>query len=128
MNKLLSSLLLAMSSLTFASSCPDANQRAAKIGGDIISGHVQIRQRPLKLATVRLYLGDQLIWRGATDNDGRFEIDHLGLGRYRLVVARWGSANIELNSELSWTGLHQRPAFNLVLSDNGCVGVVTVIN
>jgi len=114
--------------LSLAASCPDSNSRVAKIGGDVIGGTVELKHKPLKLASVRLYSGDKLIRHGATDNRGRFEIDHLGFGEYRLVVSGWGSANVEIKSELSLTGLHQRPTYSLLLLDDQCIATITVIN
>jgi hypothetical protein len=128
MNKLAALLLLAFSTLAFASSCPDANLRGAKIGGDAIRGVVLLKHKPLKKAYVRLYFGGKIVWRGVTDQDGRFEINHLKAGSYRLVVPAWGSADVEFRSELDTTGLHQRPTYSLLLSDEECIATVVVVN
>jgi hypothetical protein len=121
-------LLCASSALAFGSTCPDVNLREAKIGGDAISGSVQLRHRPLKKASVRLYLGKKLLWIGATDSNGRFEVDHLAHDNYRLVVSGWGSAEIELKPELDLTGLHQRPSYSLLLIDQECIAAIEVVN
>jgi hypothetical protein len=128
MNKLATLLLLVSCPLAFASSCPDANLRDAKIGGDAIRGVVELKHKPLKRASVRLYSGDKLVWRGVTDRDGRFEINHLTHGSYRLVVPGWGSADVDLRSELDITGLHQRPTYSVLLSDEECIATVVVVN
>jgi hypothetical protein len=121
-------LLLLTSSWALASQCPNADLREAKIGGDAISGHVEAKRQPVKSVAVRLYMGRNLVWRGTTDSNGAFEINRLQHGQYRLVVSRWGSATIELKSELSQTGLHQQPVFNLTLSDRECLSTVMVVN
>jgi hypothetical protein len=128
MNKLATLMVFITTTFSLATACPDTNLRVAKIGGDVIRGAVELKHKPLKLASVRLYSGDRLIWHGAADKRGRFEIDHLGFGEYRLVVSGWGSANVEIKSELSLTGLHQRPTYNLLLLDDQCIATITIIN
>ena len=128
MNRLATSLVFLASTFSLAAPCPDANLRVARIGGDVIGGAVELKHKPLKLASVRLYYGDKLIWHGATDKRGRFEIDHLGFGEYWLVVSGWGSANVEIKSGLSLTCLHQRPTYNLLLLDDECIATIEIIN
>jgi len=128
MNKLATLLLLVSCPLAFASSCPDANLRRAKIGGDAIRGVVELKHKPLRRVSVRLYSGDKLVWHGVTDRDGRFEISDLTHGGYRLLVSHWGSADVDLRSELDITGLHQRPTYSVLLSDEACIATMLVVN
>ncbi len=122
-------LLLALaSSVTFASSCPDPRLREAFIGGNLIDGIVLLKHKPLKVAAVELYSGDKLIWSGTTDRNGKFEIDNLASGKYRLTVSHWGSANVELKHEFDALSNGQRPYYRLLLSDNSCVGVAEIVN
>jgi hypothetical protein len=65
MNSLATSLVFLASTFSLAAPCPDANVRVARIGGEVIGGAVELKHKPLKLASVRLYSGDKLIWRGA---------------------------------------------------------------
>jgi hypothetical protein len=128
MNKLPALLVFMAAAFSSAAPCPDTNLRVAKIGEDVIGGTVERKHKPLKVAFVRLYSGDKLIWHGTTDKKGRFEISHLGVGEYRLDVSGWGSAKVEIKSELSLTGLHQRPTYSLLLVDDQCIATITIIN
>jgi len=115
-------LLALTSSWTVASSCPDPRLREAFIGGHSIVGDVQVKRTFLKFTHVELYSADRLIWSGTTDRNGRFEINNLVSGKYRLTVSHWGSANIELKHGLDELSNGQRPNYRLMLSDNACVG------
>jgi hypothetical protein len=128
MRKVPISLLLVISSVAFASSCPDLDLRVAKIGGDVIRGGVVLKHKSLKRVSVRLYFGGSLVWRGVTDSDGRFEVNQLRHGKYRLVVSGWGSADVELKPELDMAGFQQRPYYNLLLSDKECISAIEVVN
>jgi hypothetical protein len=71
--------LVFTASLGFAAPrCPDAKLQRATIGGDIIAGGVVLRKKPLKFAQVRVYASaGNIVWVGATDNDGRFSVGKL---------------------------------------------------
>jgi Carboxypeptidase regulatory-like domain len=121
------SFVLAWASV--AAQCPDQRQQNALIGGDVIQGSVVRKSgKPLRSALVRLYLGDRLVWSGATDRNGAFTINHVQRGKYRLSVARWGSALVELDPSLDELFNHQRPAYSLLLTGHACVSAIQIFN
>lgn len=62
-----------VTSLCFASHCPDARQRQAVIGRDTINARVILDMEPLQFALVRLYFSTgKTGWVGSTDMDGSF--------------------------------------------------------
>lgn len=116
-------LLIFVTSLCLASSCPNPAWREAAIGGDTISGFVLLHDAPLKFALVRLYFpSGKTAWVGKTDKDGMFTIAKLPPGRYRLLVRGWGHTTVELNPDLDKKFI-QTPNWSLWLTDNACVGV-----
>jgi hypothetical protein len=107
--------------LSYAASCPDPRLRDSLIGGDSIVAWVELKHKPLKCTQVALYFAGKPIWRGKTDEKGRFEIDKLASGKYWLTVSRWGGANVELRETLGNLGNGQRMNYSLLLFDGGCV-------
>lgn len=122
-------LLFALLSVSVAFPCSELRLQTAVIGGDVIQASVSRRPRkPRKFAQVQLYYGDELVWTGTADKNGAFTINHLQHGKYRLAVAGWGSAAIELDPKLDEFSNHQRPTYSLQLFDDACVAVTTVVN
>jgi hypothetical protein len=122
-------LLFVLVSMTAAFPCRDPRVRSAVIGGDVIQATVFRKPgKPRKFAQVELYGGDKIIWTGTTDKNGTFTINHLQHGRYRLSVAGWGSAAVELNPKFDELSNHQRPFYSLLLFDHACVDVTEVVN
>jgi hypothetical protein len=121
-------MLLLLTSVPLAFPCADPRLRDAVIGGHVIQAGIATAHKPLRYVRVRLYSGRNLIWAGTTDKDGKFTINHLPSGKYRLFVTKWGSVNVELKPELDVTGLGQRPSYSLLLFDDTCVAVTTVVN
>ena len=90
-----------LTSLCFASHCPDSRLRQVVIGGDTIDGSVVLHRKALKSAQVRLYLSTgETAWVGMTDKDGSFHITRLRPDTYRLDVQGWGSTTIRLDPKL----------------------------
>jgi len=122
-------LFLVLTCASVAFPCDDPRLQNAVIGGDEIEATAFRKPgKPLRSAVVRLYLDKKLAWTGATDKNGRFRIEHLNPGKYRLSIAGWGSTEVELKPELSELGNGQRPAYSLLLTDHACVGVTEVVN
>ena len=98
------------------------------IGGHVIQASVAIARKPLRHVRVRLFSVDKLIWSGISDEGGQFTINDVPSGKYELSVAKWGSLSVELKPELDMTGLGQRPSYGLLLFDDTCVAVLTIVN
>ena len=97
-------MLVFVSTLCFASQCPDAMLRQAVIGGGTIEGSVVLHEKPLKSAQVLVYFSTgKTAWVGMTDKHGNFRITHLRPDTYRLDVRGWGTTTIRLDQLLaSW--------------------------
>lgn len=109
--------------------CPEPKLRLAIIGGDTITGGVQIHKKPLKFAQVWLYFASGApAWSGRTDKDGRFAINRLLPGVYRIEVSGWGSTAVQLRPELNIGPFGQTLAGDLMLIDNFCVAVTEILN
>ena len=122
-------LCFALISVSVAFPCSDPRLQAAVIGGDIIQASVSRKPgKPRRFAAVQLYSGDKLLWTGTTDKDGAVTINHLQHGKYRLSVAGWGSAMVDLDPKLDQLSNGQRPSYSLLLFDDACVDVNTVVN
>ena len=122
------SLLMAASLCNAASRCPDPRLRRTTIGGESIDGGVVLHKIPLKFARVRLYSSSgHSAWIGRTDKQGRFRTDKLPADEYRLAVDGWGSAAVRLEPARE-NGFHQKPAWNLSLTDNACISTVENVN
>jgi hypothetical protein len=122
-------LLFALTSASVAFACSDPRLETAIIGGDVIQASVYRKPgKPRKLAQVELYYGNKLAWTGTPDKNGMFTINHLQHGRYRLSIAGWGSAVVELDPKLDELSNGQRPSYNLQLFDDAGVGVTEVVN
>jgi hypothetical protein len=103
--------------------------RLAIIGGDTITGGVLIHKKPLKFAQVRLYFSSgNTVWKWRTDKNGRFAINKVLPGVYRLEVSGWGSTTVQLNPELNKGPFGQRPVWDLLLIDNACVSAGEILN
>ena len=114
--------LILVTSLGFASNCPDLKLRQAVIRGDAIRGVVTLHKKPLKSAHVRLHLSSgKTAWDGTTDENGRFATSNMPPGEYRLYVSGWGSATIQLSPEPEKRTSGKIPIWGLILSDNTCV-------
>jgi hypothetical protein len=103
--------------------------RLAIIGGDTITGGVLIQKKPLKFAQVRLYFSSgTTAWSGRTDENGRFAINKMLPGVYRLEVAGWGSTTVQLKPELNKGPFGQTPVWDLMLIGNACVAATEILN
>jgi hypothetical protein len=121
--RLVAAAVLFVTSLCFASDCPDMRLRQAVIGGDTIDGRVILNQKPLKSAQIRLYFSTgKTAWVGMTDKNGSFHITHLPPDTYRLDVRGWGSSTIRLDPKLNKLSNGQVPNYFLQLMENECVG------
>jgi len=122
-------VILATSLCVAAPRCPDPELRQATIGGDSITGGVLLHKEPLKFARVRLYSSSgKSGWIGTTDKNGRFIINKMPPGDYRLEVSGWGSATVHLNPEVDKGHGGQIPAWGLLLGDNACVVTMEILN
>ena len=118
-----------LTSLCFASHCPDSRQRQVVIGGDTIDGSVVLHRKALKSALVRLYFSTgQTAWVGTTDKNGSFHITSLRPDTYRLDVRGWGSTTIRLDPKLNNLPNGQVPKSTVLLMDNECVSSLDVVN
>ena len=127
--RLLLTLVLATTLCNAAPRCPDPRLRLAIIGGDTITGGVLIHKKPLKFAQVRLYFSSgTTAWNGRTDKNGRFAINKMLPGVYRLEVSGWGSTAVQLKPELNKGPFGQTPAWDLMLIDNACVATTEILN
>jgi len=127
--RLIAATLIFVSSLCFASHCPDARLQEAVIGGDTIDGSVILHQKPLKSAQIRLYFSSgKTAWVGITDKKGGFHITHLPQDTYRLDVRGWGSTTVRLDPKLSKLSNGQVPNYSLLLMENECVGTTEIVN
>jgi hypothetical protein len=121
--------LVFVTSLCFASHCPDPNVRQAVIGGDTINGNIVLQQKPLKFAQLRLYFSTgKTAWVGMTDKDGSFRITHLQPDKYRLNVRGWGSTTIRLEPKLNKFANGQVPNWAVLLMDNQCVAALESVD
>ena len=126
---LLLTLVLATTLCNAAPRCSDPRLRQAIIGGDTITGGVLIHKKPLKFAQVRLYSSSgTTAWNGRTDKNGRFAINKVLPGVYRLEVSGWGSTTVQLKPELNKGPFGQIPAWDLMLIDNACVATGEILN
>jgi hypothetical protein len=123
MRRLALVLILAASLCVGATRCPDPRLRQAVIRGDTIAGSVVRRNKPLMFATVRLYSSSgKTAWVGKTDKNGRFTINKVPQGEYRLDVSGSESTNVQLNPRRGDEGVgNKMPVWNLFLIDNACV-------
>jgi len=127
--RLIASTLIFVSSLCFASHCPDIRLRQAVIGGDTIDGSVIFNRKSLKSAQIRLYFSTgKTAWVGMTDKKGSFRVTHLPPDTYRLDVRGWGSTTVRLDPKLSKLSNGQVPNYFLQLMENECVGTTEVVN
>lgn len=55
--------------------------------GTVLDGQTR---KALDYATVQLFAGEQLAYGGITDVNGRFDLQHIGAGTYRVVVSYLG--------------------------------------
>ena len=122
-------LFLATTLCNAAPRCPDPRLRLAMIGGDTITGSVLIQKKPLKFAQVRLYFSSgTTAWSGRTDKNGRFAINNMLPGVYRLEVSGWGSTAVQLKPEFNKGSFGQTPAWDLMLIDNACIATREILN
>src|SRR5450631_900183 len=122
----LSIFLLACVALAVASPCRNPRLRSAVLRGDAIRGYVSKDRQPVTMAEVRLYCASKLVGLTSTDKDGMFNIEHLTPEKYRLSIAGWGSARVELKLPVKGYGFHE----SLMLDRNGseeCVATVSVM-
>jgi hypothetical protein len=128
--------------------CPNT----AHIGGQIIRGGVSTpNNRPLRQAEIRLYAGSTLIATAVTNDQGGFmfpiiapttvalvepalgtefaDLSWYGalLSSYRIVVAGWGNAWVQVGPEADRPFLPQHPGWSIFLYGNGCVGVGAIV-
>lgn len=101
--------------------------RKAVIDGETMQGVVLHRHRPVSFVSVRVYVAKKVVWTGKTGKDGTFETSHLEIGEYRVVISRWGAAEIKIRPE-AVNGFGQKSYFTLLFSDNNCVGAIEVTN
>lgn len=118
--------LLACSSLVFP--CDDPQLRSAVIGGHVIDVGVMRDRKPLRHVKARLFSEKKLLWTGITDKDGRFTINDIPFGKYKLSVEQWGSVDVELKTGLDKSGTGQIPIYSLMLFENACAATVIKID
>jgi hypothetical protein len=80
--------------------CDDPQLRSAVIGGHAIDAGVMRGRKPLRHVKARLSSGEKLIWTGVTGSDGRFTINDVPSGKYKVSVEKWGSVDVDL--KLGW--------------------------
>jgi hypothetical protein len=104
-----------------ATYCPDRYSRSVEIGGDAISGGIFLPGTQMGGLTVRLYSVGVIVWRGLTDRQGLFNIEHLSPGVYDLEVETWGRATVRLdpNQDVGFGG--QKAYWSVTLGSNSCV-------
>lgn len=131
MNRLQSLIAIGIvvSAACYAQHCPDPKLQQAAVGGDTIEGSVNLHQKPLKFAQLRLSSNGKTTWVGATDHEGLFHIRELRPDSYRLTVRGWGSTTIRVSSDLTKSfGNGQSLLYELLLVDDGCIVTLTVMN
>lgn len=62
----------------------------------VIDGKALKDGKPLQFAEVRLYSGQKILQRASTDEQGRFLLENLSMGRYRLWFEGMGAFTIEV--------------------------------
>lgn len=73
--------------------------------------------KPLQFAEVRLYSGGKIVQHVSTDEQGRFLLENLSVGRYRLWFKGMGLFTIEVTPPHVMQQAHY--GFS---SDFGCLG------
>ena len=128
MTKCAALTLVFIASLCIGQRCPDPSLQEAAIGGNTIIGAVVLHKRPLKFAKVRLHSSSlETAWTGKTDKNGRFTSRKLEPGDYRIEILGWGSTMIHLNPEID-KRFSQKPAWELLFTDNVCVAWIQIMN
>jgi len=125
----LSAIGIVVSAACCAQHCPDPKLQQAAVGADTIEGSVNLHQKPLEFAHLRLSSNGKTTWVGFTDRDGLFHIRGLRPDTYRLTVRGWGSTTIRVVSDLTKSfGNGQSLLYELLLVDDGCIVTITVAN
>ena len=101
MRKLVALLPLLFPSLALA--CWQTELPHATLDGSSIRAQVLKSRRPLKHASVRIYIANTLLTRTSTDSTGVFTFSQLPPAKYRVVIANWGSANVEMKQPLLYS-------------------------
>ena len=114
--------------VSLAFPCSDPQLRSAVIGGHVIDAGVMRGRKPLKHVKAQLFSGQKLLWTGVTGSDGRFTINDIPSGKYKLAVEKSGIVDVELRAEMDLIGVGHHPSFLLLLSDETCVATITVVN
>jgi hypothetical protein len=83
----------------------------------VIDGKALKDGKPLQFAEVRLYSGGKIVQRSGTDEQGRFLLENLSEGRYRLWFKGMGVFTIEVTP----THMTQQAQYGFS-SDHGCLG------
>lgn len=111
-----------------SSRCPDPRLQEVTIGGNTITGGVVTHKKAVRFIEVRLYSSaGETAWVGKTDKDGWFRTSKLEAGDYRIEIDKWGSTTIHLNPEID-KGFMQKPVWELLFIDNGCVAYIQIMN
>lgn len=61
----------------------------------------ELSKEPLDYATVQIFRSERPVYGGITDANGAFELSHIAVGRYRIVVSNLGFDNIECEMSLN---------------------------
>lgn len=82
----------------------------------VIDGKASKDGRPLQFAQVRLYFGGKIVQHVSTDEQGRFLVENLSVGRYRLWFKGMGTFKIAVTPPRMMQQAHY--GFS---SDHGCL-------
>lgn len=101
--------------------CWQTELPTATVYGSYLQGHVIKAGKSLEHAQV--FLRDKSMHKSVdtdTDVDGRFVISNLAAGSYRLLIAKWGTANIDVRPADAQVG---NRILRLVNYADGCLSI-----
>lgn len=101
--------------------CWQTELPTATVYGSYLQGHVIKAGKSLVHAQV--FLRDKSMHKSVdtdTDVDGRFVISNLAAGSYRLLIAKWGTANIDVRPADAQVG---NRILRLVNYADGCLSI-----
>lgn len=121
MKRLLSHLVIALftlPTLALQRSCPAVT--ALVVDDYVIEGTAINGEMLLRYAEVFLYSKGKLVRRATADADGRFTLDHLAPGVYRLSIQGLGNFDVKVVVTAVKT-LQQRGYYFFGRTRNGCL-------
>jgi hypothetical protein len=110
--------LFTLPSLALQHSCPAPP--ALVVDDYVIEGTATKGETLLRLAQVSLYSQGRLVRRATADAEGRFIIDHLSPGVYRLSIQRLGNYDVRV-VVTAVRRLPQRGNYFFDRTRNGCL-------